>query len=89
VNKKELTAKMSRDAGVTSRQAEKAFNSLINGIKDSLKKGKRVTISGFGSFEVKARKARKAKNPRTGEVINIPKKKRVKLNPSKTFTDSL
>ena len=89
MNKKELTAKMSRDSGVTSRQAEKAFNSLIEGIKDSLKKGKRVTISGFGSFEVKARKARKAKNPRTGEVINIPKKKRVKLNPSKTFTDSL
>lgn len=89
MNKKELTTKMSSDAGITSRQAEKAFNSLIDGIKDSLKKGKRVTISGFGSFEVKARKARKVKNPRTGEVINIPKKKRVKLNPSKTFTNSL
>ena len=89
MNKKELTAKMSRDAGITSRQAEKAFNSLIEGIKNSLKKGKRVTISGFGSFEVKARKARKIKNPRTGEVISIPKKKRIKLNPSKTFTNSL
>lgn len=89
MNKKELTAKMSRDAGITSRQAKKAFNSVIDGIKDSLKKGKRVTISGFGSFEVKARKARKVKNPRTGEVINIPKKKRVKLNPSKTLTSSL
>ena len=89
MNKKELTAKMSRDAGITSRQAEKAFNSLIIGIKDSLKKGKRVTISGFGSFEIKVRKARKVKNPRTGEMINIPKKKRVKLNPSKTFTNSL
>jgi DNA-binding protein HU-beta len=89
VNKKELTAKMSKDAGITSRQAEKAFNSLIEGVKDSLKKGKRVTISGFGSFEIKVRKARKVKNPRTGELINIPKKKRVKLNPSKTFTNSL
>lgn len=89
MNKKELTAKMSRDAGITSRQAEKAFNSVIDGIKDSLKKGKRVIISGFGSFEVKARKARKVKNPRTGEVMNIPKKKRVKLNPSKTLTSSL
>ncbi|UCC38884.1 MAG: HU family DNA-binding protein [Candidatus Aminicenantes bacterium] len=89
MNKKELTAKMSRDAGITSRQAEKAFSSLIEGIKVSLKKEKRVTISGFGSFEVKKRKARKAKNPRTGEVINIPKKKRIKLNPSKTFTNSL
>lgn len=89
MNKKELTAKMSRDAGITSRQAEKAFNSLIEGIKSSLKKGKRVTISGFGSFETKTRKARKAKNPRTGETIHIPKKKRIKLNPSRIFINSL
>jgi len=81
--------KMAKDAGITFLQAEKAFNSMIQGIKASLKKGKRVTFSGFGSFEVKTRKARKGRNPKTGDVINIPKKKRIKFNPSKSFKDSL
>jgi DNA-binding protein HU-beta len=89
LNKKEIAMKMAKDAGITFLQAEKAFNSMIEGIKASLKKGKRVTFSGFGSFEVKMRKARKGRNPKTGTVINIPKKKRVKFNPSKSFKDSL
>lgn len=89
MNKKEIANKMSKDAGISFIQAEKAFNSMIEGIKNSLKKGKRVTFSGFGSFEVKKRKARTGRNPKTGEVISIPKKKRVKFNPSKSFKDSL
>ncbi len=80
---------MAKDSGITGLQAEKAFNSLINGIKSSLKKGNRVTFSGFGSFEVKNRKARNGRNPKTGEPINIPKKKRVRFNPSKSFINSL
>ena len=89
MNKKEITIKMAKDAGTTVLQAEKAFNSMIEGIKASLKKGKRVTFSGFGSFEVRARKARKGRNPKTGDAITIPKKKRIKFNPSKGFKDSL
>ncbi len=89
MNKKEITSKMSRDAGITFLQAEKAFMAMIEGIKDSLKRGERVTFSGFGSFEVKKRKARQGRDPRTGEIISIPKKKRVKFNPSKSLKDFL
>lgn len=89
MNKKEISSKIAKDAGVTVLQAEKAFSSLIEGIKGSLKKGERVTFSGFGSFEVKARKSRTGRNPKTGEAISIPKKKRIKFNPSKSFIDSL
>lgn len=89
VNKKEIAAKMSRDAGISYLQAEKSFKAMIEGIKDSLKRGKRVTFSGFGSFEIKKTNARKGRNPRTGEDIFIPKKKRVKFNPSKSLKDSL
>jgi DNA-binding protein HU-beta len=89
LNKKEIAMKMAKDAGITFLQAEKAFSSMIGGIKTSLKKGKRVTFSGFGSFEVKTRKARKGRNPKTGAAISIPKKKRVKFNPSKSFKESL
>lgn len=89
MNKKAITAKMAKDSGITGLQAEKAFTSLISGVIGTLKKGKRVTFSGFGSFEVKTRKARKGRNPRTGVPINIPQKKRVKFNPSQSLTDSL
>jgi len=85
LNKKEIIGKMSRDAGITVLQARKAFNSLIQGIKSSLKKGKRVTFSGFGSFEVKMRNERKGRNPKTGEPIHIPSKRRIKFIPSKSF----
>ena len=89
MNKKEIVAKMARDAGIPALQAEKAFSSLISGIMSSLKKGKRVTFSGFGSFEVKVRKARKGRNPKTGNVITIAKKKKIKFNPSKSFIEFL
>jgi len=89
VNKKAIAAKISRDAGISYLQAEKAFNAMIEGIKNSLEKGKRVTFSGFGSFEIKKSKARKGRNPKTGEEISVPKKKRVKFNPSKKLKDNL
>ena len=89
MNKKEITAKMAKDAGITLFQAEKAFTSMIEGIKSSLKKGKRVTFSGFGSLEVISRKARKGRNPKTGEIIKIPKKNKIKFNSSRSFQDSL
>lgn len=89
MNKKEITLKMAKDAGITIQQARKAFNSFVAGVKKSLKKGERVTFSGFGSFQVRVRKARKGRNPKTGEEIMIPKKKRVKFNMSKTLKKTL
>ncbi|MFP4082377.1 MAG: HU family DNA-binding protein [Candidatus Aminicenantes bacterium] len=89
LNKKEIAGKMSKEAGITFLQAEKAFSSMIEGVKNSLRRGESVTFSGFGSFKVIKRKARKGRNPRTGEAISIPKKKNVKFNPSKNFKESL
>lgn len=89
MNKKELTTKMSKDAGITHVQARKALTSLLNGINNSLQRGERVTISGFGSFEIKQRRERMGRNPKTGEVIRISPKKRVKFNPSPALEDKL
>ena len=89
MNKKEIISRMSKDSGVTARQAAKAFSSLMEGIRSSLKKGEKVTFSGFGSFEVKERKARKGRNPKTGAEVAIPPKKRVKFNPSKGLKAAL
>lgn len=84
-----MTSKMARDAGITTLQAEKAFNTMMGEIKDALKRGERVTFSRFGSFEVKKRKSRKGRNPKTGEGINIPQKNRIKFTPSKLFQNNL
>ncbi len=89
MNKKEMIGRMARDAGITAAQATKAFSSMMEGIKSSLKRGEKVTFSGFGSFEVKERKARKGRNPRTGAVVAIPPRQRIKFNPSKRFKNSL
>lgn len=89
MGKKEITARIAKDAGITLQQAQKAFASLLEGIKADLKAGKKVNLSGFGSFEVRIREARKGRNPKTGEAIAIPSKKRIKFNPSRQFKYSL
>lgn len=89
MTKKEMALRLSKDVGITTRQAEKALNSFLEGIKTSLKRGERVTFSGFGSFEIKKAKARTGKNPKTGADIKIPPKKRIKFNPSKQLKDAV
>ncbi len=89
MNKKELTTKMSKDTGITLLQAKKALTSLLQGINSALERGERVTLSGFGSFEIKKRRERMGRNPKTGEVIRISPKKKVKFNPSPALEDKL
>jgi DNA-binding protein HU-beta len=89
MNKKEIINRMAKDSGITALQAAKAFSSMMQGIRGSLQRGEKVTFSGFGSFEVKERKARKGRNPRTGAEVAIPPKKRVKFNPSKNLKNAL
>ncbi len=89
MNKKETIARMAKDSGITGLQAAKAFASLMNSVTTALKRGEKVTFSGFGSFEVKERKARKGRNPKTGQEVPIPPKKRIKFNPSKNLKTAL
>ena len=75
MNKGELVGKIAKDASITKRQAEKAFNSFIGSVNTSLKKGQKVTIVGFGTFSVAKRKARSGRNPQTGAPIKIAARK--------------
>ncbi len=67
----------------TKKEAANAVDATIGAIRKSLKKGDRVGLVGFGSFSVKQRKARKGRNPRTGETITIKAKKVVRFSPAK------
>lgn len=72
MTKAELVDRMAKGSGMTKRAAETALESALKSIRDSLKKGKKVTLVGFGTFSVAKRAARNGRNPQTGRVIRIP-----------------
>ncbi len=83
MNKAELIAAVVKDTKTSKAQAERAVNAVLNSVKKNTKKG--VQLIGFGSFSVVKRKARKGRNPQTGEVINIKASKTVKFKPGAAF----
>ena len=72
MNKTELIAAVAAKTGITKKDAERVVNATVESITESLVKGDKVQISGFGNFEVKAREARVGRNPRTKQTIQIP-----------------
>ena len=90
MKKSELVEQMAKDAGITKSAAEVALNSFIDGITNALKKkdGK-VTLVGFGTFSKVRRKARKGRNPQTGETIQIKASNAVKFKPGKKLKDAI
>ena len=88
MTKVELVEKMATDAGITKTAAGAALASFIDGVTKALKKkdGK-VTLVGFGTFSKTRRKARKGRNPQTGEAIKIKASTTVKFKAGKTLKD--
>lgn len=89
MNKAELSNAIVAKTGLTKKDAEKAINAVVEVISDSLKAGEKVQIVGFGSFEVKERPARTARNPRTGEEIKIEASKAPVFKPGKALKDTV
>ena len=90
MTKAELLEQMAKDAGISKTAASAALNSLVDGITKTLKKkdGK-VTLVGFGTFSKIRRKARKGRNPQTGETIKIKASNTVKFKPGKKLKDAV
>ena len=72
MTKAELIANIAAEAEISKKDAEKALNATIASITDALKKGDKVALVGFGTFETRKRAARTGKNPQTGKEIKIP-----------------
>jgi DNA-binding protein HU-beta len=87
MNKAELSSAIVAKTGLTKKDAEKVINAVVDVISDSLKAGEKVQIVGFGSFEVKERPARTARNPRTGEEIKIDASKAPVFKAGKALKD--
>ena len=71
MTKIEIIKKISVETGFTNVEVELFLDSFINSVKSSLSKGDRVDLRGFGSFLIKKRKARKARNPLTNQIVNL------------------
>ena len=87
MNKGDLIDRVSADAGISKAQADRAFDSVLRGITDSLRKGERATLVGFGTFGVSQRKARRGVNPQTNEAIKIPATKGVRFSAGKKLKE--
>ena len=72
MNKTELIAAIAEQAELSKKDTEKALKALVDIVGEELKKGEKVQLVGFGTFEVRQRAARKGRNPRTKEEIKIP-----------------
>lgn len=89
MTKTELIDKIASGAGLTKADAEKALNATLNAIKVALKKGQKVALIGFGTFSVAKRKARKGRNPQTGEELKIPSTKVPKFTAGKALKEAV
>lgn len=89
MNKGDLIDAIAAEAGVTKADAGKAVDALINAVTKSVKKGDKVTIPGFATFEKIARPARKGRNPATGKEITIAAKNAVKIKAGKSLQDAV
>ena len=75
MNKAELIAKIAEESKLTKKAAETALDAFVTSVEGALKKGEKVQLVGFGTFEVRQRAARKGRNPQTKEEIKIPASK--------------
>ena len=89
MNKTELIAAVAEKSGLSKKDAAAAVESVIAAVSDSLVKGEKVQLVGFGTFEVKERAARTGKNPQTGAVVEIPASKAPAFKAGKALKDAV
>lgn len=89
MNKTELVAALAEQAGVSKKDAEKVLKAFTDVVTKELKKGEKVQLVGFGTFEVSKRAAREGRNPATKQPIKIPASKAPKFKAGKAFKDAL
>ena len=87
MNKSELIAAIATKTGETKKDAEATLNAFIDVVTETLAKGDKVQLVGFGSFEVRKRAARKGRNPQTKEEIKIPASKAPVFKAGKALKD--
>jgi DNA-binding protein HU-beta len=89
MNKQDFIDKIANNTDISKRQAKDAIDTLFGEITRALKRGKKVTFVGFGTFSTRRRKKRKGRNPKTGREITIPAKRVPKFSAGKALKDAV
>ena len=89
MNKSELVAMMAEKADLSKKDAEKALNAFVESVQDTVKSGDKISLVGFGTFELRERAAREGRNPQTGEVMKIAASKAPKFKAGKALKDMI
>ncbi|MCL5045562.1 MAG: HU family DNA-binding protein [Actinobacteria bacterium] len=89
MNKAELVTSIAGKSGLTKKDAEKAVDAMIDTVQEALKQGDKVSLVGFGTFEVRSRAPRKGRNPQTGQEIEIAAAKVPVFKAGKGFKDAV
>jgi DNA-binding protein HU-beta len=88
-NKADLVGKVQEVLGGTRADADRAVECMIDFVTSNLRNGEEVSIAGLGIFVSKPRAARVARNPRTGEMVNVPASRAPKFRPAKALKDAV
>lgn len=89
MNKAELVEKVAAEVGLTKKDINNVVDAMTSAITDSLARGEKVTLVGFGTFQVQKRKARQGVNPQTGDKISIPAKDVPKFKPGRNLREAV
>ena len=89
MTKAELITQVAEKSDLSKKDAEKAISAVVSSITEALTNGEKVQLVGFGTFEVRDRKEKESKNPRTGEKILVPAKKAPAFKPGKALKDAV
>ncbi len=89
VSKSDLAQMVAQRANLSVSKANQIVGSVLDSLTDALARGEEVRLTGFGTFRVSERAARTGRNPRTGEVINVPASRRVTFSPGSKLTESV
>jgi len=89
MNKAELVEKVAAEVGLTKKDINNVVDAMTSAITDSLARGEKVTLVGFGTFQVQRRKARQGVNPQTGDKISIPAKDVPKFKPGRSLREAV
>ena len=89
MNKAELVAAIAEKTELSKKDSEKALKAFIDVVTDELKKGEKIQLVGFGTFEVSERAAREGRNPQTGESMTIAASKAPKFKAGKALKDAI
>ena len=89
MNKAELVERVAGEVGLTKKDVNNVVDAMTSAITDSLAGGEKVTLVGFGTFQVQKRKARQGVNPQTGDKISIPAKDVPKFKPGRSLREAV